>query len=164
MESAAARVDVFLARWVLGRVAPEEAVRLATRAVEDGCNNSAIAVIAGSNAKTRAEIQDELPRVLRAFRTRLPSQAEALKTLVDDCARRIARGDVDPVRGAWAMFDFSVNEDESPEFFDQVRRFVGLASECDNPGPHVAAHRAEIVAEAHAFLRRGGLHLRDADT
>ena len=35
----------------------------------------------------------------------------ALKTLVDDCAWRIAAGEVDPVEGAWTMWAFSANED-----------------------------------------------------
>jgi hypothetical protein len=38
-------------------------------------------------------------------RQRLPSTDEALKVLVDDCARQIARGEVEPVRGAWTLVE-----------------------------------------------------------
>lgn len=160
METRGSRLDRFLAEWVLGHVSPEGAAQLATRALEDGCDHLSIAIIAGSNATTRGEIEDELPRLLAAAGRQLPSKGEALKTLVDDCAWRIANGEVDPVRGGWTMWSFSANEDESPEFFDQVRRFVDLAMDCDAPGPHVAKHRGEIVAEAHRFLDGGGLRLR----
>jgi hypothetical protein len=164
MEERASSVDLFLASWVLGRVTPEGAVEFAIRALEAGCDDASIAIIAGSKATTGGEIEDELPRWLRAIGKQLPSQDEALKTLVDDCAWRIANGEVDPVRGAWRMWSFSANEDESPEFFDQVRLFVGLASECDNPGPNVAKHRGEIVAEARRFVDRGGLRLREINS
>jgi hypothetical protein len=159
MRDEEATLDRFLARWVLERATPEEAVRLATRALEDGCDGVAVAVIAGSNATTRADIDAELPALLRAWNKQLPSADAALKLLVDDCARQIVSGQVDPVRGAWAIWDFWVNEGESPRFFDQVRLFIGLASECDNAGPHIAGYRADIVEEANAFLARGGLQL-----
>ena len=160
MEDRPSRIDLVLAEWVLEHIAAEEAVLRATQALEAGCDEPSIASIAGSKATTRGEIEVELPRVLRAFGKSRPSQERALKTLVDDCAWRIANGEVDPVEGAWRMWSFSANEDESPEFFDQVRLFIGLASKCDNPGPHVAQHRREIVAEARSFLDRGGLRLR----
>jgi hypothetical protein len=157
MSSGAPSLDLFLADWVLGRARPEDAVQLAIGALEAGCDEPSIAVIAGSNATTRADLELDLAAVLRAFHTTMPSEGEALKRLVDDCARRIASGELDPIRGAWMMWEFSANEDESPEFFDQIRLFVGHASECDNSGPHVEQHRAAIVAEARALLDRGGL-------
>jgi hypothetical protein len=157
----AVHLDLFLARWVRWAATPEDAVRLATHAVEQGCSDHSIAVIAGSRATTRGEIEEELPRVLRVLRTRLPSRDEALKTLVDDCARQIAAGRIDPVHGAWSMFDFSTNEDESPEFYDQVRRFIDLAWGEDDAGPDLTTYRDEIVAEARAFLERGGLRVPD---
>jgi hypothetical protein len=100
-------VDLFLASWVLGRVTPEGAVEFATQALEDGCDDASIAIIAGSKSTTRGEIEDGLPRWLRAVGKQLPSHDEALKTLVDDRAWRIANGEVDPVRGAWSLWSFS---------------------------------------------------------
>jgi hypothetical protein len=152
-------LDQFLAQWVLRRTTPEEAVQLAKRAIAAGCRDDAVAVIAGSDATTRAEIEEELPRLLRGSNKRLPKADEAVKLLVDDCARQIACGEVDPVRGAWAMWEFWANEAASPRFHDQVQRFIDLAGECDSPGPHVAIRRAEIVEEADRFLARGGLRL-----
>jgi hypothetical protein len=152
-------LDRFLAQWVLGRATPEEAVQFATRALEAGCSDLTVAVIAGSDATTRTEVETALARLLRARDKRLPSADEALKVLVDDCARKIARGEVDPVRGAWAMWSFWANEADSPRFFGQVRAFIDLASECDDPGPHVGAYRAAIVEAAERFLAGGGLRL-----
>ena len=165
MEARASRLDVFLAEWVLRRVGPEDAVQRATQALATGCDDASIvsiASIAASKATTRGEIEAELPRVLRAFGRRRPSQEEALKTLVDDCAWRITNGESDPVQGARMMWSLWVDEDESLEFLDQVRAFIDLA--CDGPGSDAARHRDEIVAEARAFLGRGGLRLRGTGT
>jgi hypothetical protein len=106
MDIRRSRVERFLAEWVLGNVTPERAVQLAIQALEDGCDDASVAVIAGSKATTRGEIEDELPRLLRAVGKRLPSEDEALKTLVDDCAWRIANGELDPVQGARTMWRF----------------------------------------------------------
>lgn len=57
------------------------------------------------------------------------------------------------------MWDFWANENEGARFFDQIRVFIGLASECDNAGPHIEIYQNEIVEEAEAFLARGGLLL-----
>jgi len=57
------------------------------------------------------------------------------------------------------MWELWANEDENSRFLDQIRLFIDLASECDDPGPHVATYRADIVEEAHAFIGRGGLQL-----
>lgn len=157
MATAETMLDRFLARWVLGRCTPQEAVRLATRALEDGCSDVAVAVIAGSDATTRQEIEDQLPRLLRDRQKNPPSPDEALKVLVDDCAERIVSGEADPVRGAWFMWELWADENESRRFFGQVRLFIGLASECDNAGEHLAAYREDIVEEAKAFIARGGL-------
>jgi hypothetical protein len=165
MEARPSRLDLFLADWVLGHVSAEGAVERATQALAAGCDDASIvsiASIAASKATTREEIEVELPQVLHAFGRRRPSEQESLKTLVDDCAWRIASGEVDPVQGAWRMWSFWTNEDESSEFYDQVRVFVDLV--CDTPASHVAEHGDEIVAEARAFLDRGGLRLRGTGT
>ena len=47
-----ATLDLFLAGWVLERVTPEEAVQWAICALEAGCGDPAVAVIAGSDATT----------------------------------------------------------------------------------------------------------------
>jgi hypothetical protein len=77
-------------------------VQHATQALAAGCDDASIvsiASIAASKATTREEVEAELPRVLRAFGRRRPSKEESLKTLVDDCAWRIANGEVDPLQG-----------------------------------------------------------------
>jgi hypothetical protein len=163
MEARPSRLDLFLADWVLERVTAEDAVQRAMEALAAGCDDASIVSIASINASkatTREEIEVELPRVLRAFGGCRPSEEEALKTLVDDCAWGIAKGEVDPIQGAWTMFSFWANEDESSWFLDQVRAFVELVCDWDNAGRRVPAPRDELVAEARAFLGHGGLRLR----
>jgi hypothetical protein len=157
------KLHVVLAGWVLRRIHPEDAVRLAGSALEDGCSDSSIAAIAGSNATSRAEIEEELAHTLRRLGTRLPSEAEALKVLVDDCAKQIVSGEIEPLRGAWRMFDFWANEDESAAFQRQVRAFTDLAVGSEVPGCDHDTLRHEILKEACAFLSRGGLDLAALD-
>jgi hypothetical protein len=145
-------LDLFLAEWVLERSSPEDAVRRAVGALEAGCINPAVAIVAGTLTAhpTRSEIEPQLARLLHDFGGRLPSLEHALKLLVDDCVRRILDGRTDPIRAAWELLSFTANEDESPEFYGQVRRFVDLATEDNKPGD-------AILTEARAFLDRGGL-------
>src|SRR3954469_8112315 len=105
-------VDLLLARWVLERLAPEAVPRLAAAgrgggggALERGCESPALASLAGAQRPTRSDVEDELPRLLQDLGRRRPSELEALKTLVDDCAARIAHGEVDPVAGAADIWD-----------------------------------------------------------
>lgn len=155
-------VDLLLARWVLGRLAPEDVPRLAVEALERGCGSPAVAVLAGAHDPTRADIEDELPAVLRDLGRSRPSELQALKTLVDDCAARIIEGDVEPVAGAshiWSLWGYAEDPDDRPELWTDFRPFIGLASECENRGPHVAGYASDIVEEAQALLRRGGLNI-----
>jgi hypothetical protein len=80
--------------------------------------------------------------------------------VVDATARRIVAGETDPVAGAahiWALWGHSREPDDRSVMWKHIRPFVGLASECENRGPHVTQCKADIVAEAEALLRRGGL-------
>lgn len=155
-------IDRLLARWVLGRLAPEDVPGLAVEALRRGCGSPAVAVLGGAHDPTRADVEDELPALLRDLGRSRPSELEALKTLVDDCAARIVEGDVEPVAGAahiWALWGYAADPDDRPELWVDFRPFVGLASECENPGPHVAKYAADIVEEARALLHRGGLNI-----
>ena len=145
-------LDVFLADWVLGRASPEDAVQRAIDALEGGCINPAVAIVAGTLTAhpTRSEIDPQLVDLLHDLGKRLPSPEQALKLLVDDCVQRIIDGRTDPIAGAWELFSFTANEDESAEFYGQIRRFVDLVSEVDEPGD-------AILEEARVFLNRGGL-------
>src|SRR4051812_17010266 len=111
---------------------------------------------------TRADVEEYLPRVLHELRRRRPSPAEALKVLVDLTAHQIVAGELDPLEGAygiWRLWGYSrEGDDRSPEWAD-FRPFIGLASECDDPGPHVAKYKRDIIKEAAALLERGGLRI-----
>lgn len=103
------------------------------------------------------DVEPELDRLLSDVGRMRPSPDAALKLLVDDCARGIVDGRVEAITGAWELFDFSVNEDESVEFLDQVRRFVDLVCDWANAGRPDPSPSEMIVDEARAFLERGGL-------
>lgn len=152
-------LDLFLAEWVRGRLSPSDAVQRATSALEAGCEHESIAVVAGVSTRhpTLADVEPALERLLADLGRMRPSPDAALKVLVDDCERRIADGRTGAVAGAWEMFDFSVNEDESVEFLDQVRRFVDLVCDWANAGRPDPPPDTAITGAARAFLERGGL-------
>lgn len=152
-------VDIFLADWVLGRVTPQEAVKRALRALDEGCEHQSVAVVAGSRATTRSEIEAQLPRFLATLDRQLPGPEDALKVLADDCAYRIADGTLDPMRGAEVMFDLWANEHESVELMTQIRPIVDLAYDEDPAVRDSAVKRDAIRAEAHRFIKGGGLRL-----
>src|SRR5689334_3200003 len=108
-------LDRFLADWVLGRATPENTVQRAIEALDGGCIHPAVAVVAGTLTAhpTRSEIDPQLAHLLHDLGKRLPSPARALKLLVDECVQRIVDGRTDPIRGAWELFSFTANEDES---------------------------------------------------
>jgi hypothetical protein len=154
--------DLLLAEWVHGRLASEDVPRLAVEAIERGCSSPAVAVLAGARHPTRADVEDELPALLRELGRRRPSELEALKTLVDDCAARIVDGEIEPVAGAshiWSLWGYAADPDNRPELWPDIAQFVGFARECENPGPHVAEYTADIAEEARALLDRGGLNI-----
>ena len=153
------QLDRLLARWVLGQVTPEAVVAEALGAVAAGCSHPSVAVVAGSKATTRGEIEPELMRLLRDLRKPVPAPEQALKSLVDGYASAIVRGDLDPVRGASEIFQLWANEDESEAFLSQVRAFVDLVSDDVEHFPGLDVRRAEIVAEAQRFVAGGGLRL-----
>jgi len=135
-------IDLLLAASVLKRLASEDVPGLAVAALERGCESDAVETLAGAHQPTRADIEDELPRLLHDLGRDRPSELHALKTLVDDCARRIADGDVDPVIGAehiWGLWGY----DAGPG----VRRSIALAIECEDEGPGVTQRAADIVDE-----------------
>lgn len=152
-------LELFLAEWTRGRLSPDDAVRRAVGALEAGCDHPSVAVVAGLTAAhpTLEEVELEIDRLLRHLGRARPSADAALKTLVDDCARRIADGRIEPTTGAWELFDFTVNEDESAEFLDQLRALVDLVCDWSNAGEQEPPPRGAIVTEAQAFLARGGL-------
>jgi hypothetical protein len=45
-----------------------------------------------------------------------------------------------------------------------VRRFINLVADSDDAALHDATDRDKIVAEAHAYLARGGLQVRGTGT
>lgn len=158
-------LELFLAEWVLRRISPSDVVQRAISALEAGCDHYSIAVVAGITAThpTTDAVEPELDRLLRDMGRVRPSRDVAAKLLVDECARRIADGRTEPIAGAWEMVDFSINVDESVEFLEQVRRFVDLVCDWDNAGRPEPSPGGDIVAEARAFLARGGLASLPAD-
>lgn len=123
-----------------------------------------MAVLAGLEKPARADVEDHLPDLLRVIAIERPSYDEALKTLIDATTHKIVDGELDPVAGAshiWMLWGYSREPGSGSAAWRDVRLFIGLASECENPGPHVRRYKADIVEEAQALLERGGLRITE---
>jgi hypothetical protein len=57
------------------------------------------------------------------------------------------------------LWGYSREGDDRSPMWKDFRPFIGLASECENPSPHVAAYKADIIEEAVALLDRGGVSI-----
>lgn len=156
------RLDLLLAEWVLDRVASERVPQLAVRALEEGCEAPTVALLAGLRGPTRAEIEDVMPRLLTDTGRVRPTRIQAVKALADHVFRQVDDGTLQPVAGAtavWALWGYSEEGDEASPMWQDIRPFIGWASECESPGPHVAQYEQDIRRYTAELLARGGLRV-----
>lgn len=136
---------------------PEQVPSLAQQALADGCQSQAVAVLAGTTGDSRRSIEDLLPPVLRDLGLRRLGVEEALKVVVDDAAKQITTGAVEPFRGARYIWALASERELDDELWVQMRPFIGLASEWEDDLDHRPQYEADILQEARALLDRGGL-------
>ena len=151
-------LELALARWVLNEPPPEDVPRVATEALVHGCKAMSVAVLAGLQRPTGADIEEELPALLEELRVSLPERREALKIHVDAVARNIVFGVVTPSVGA-SLINSASYADERDELWDQFASFVGLAVEYDEQNRPASELDPETVACAKALLAAGGLQV-----
>lgn len=169
---AAARVDpinsdkdgleLLLARWVLARLPPEAVPALAIDALQGGCASASVAIWAGLGRPTQAEIEAELPSLLKELRMTRPTQLQALKRLVDDCATAIVAGRLEPLAGAaliWDLWRSGFDRDAYPETWLDLGPLVGAASAGAGLSQARAPSAAEVTERARALIARGGLNI-----
>jgi hypothetical protein len=136
--------------------------QLAGEALEQGCDVLSIALLAGLDNPTKADIEDLMPRLLRDLGVQRPTRALAVKELADDVARQVVEGALPPVAGAeamWGLWGYCEEPYEASPTWQDIRPFVGWASECENPGPHVEGYETDIRRYAAELLARGGLRV-----
>ena len=161
----AQRVHLLLAEWVLDRLAPERVLHLATEALEQGCEAPSVAMLAGLDNPTKADIEDLVPRLLSDVGLQRPTRAVAVKELADDVARQVVGGGLHPVAGAeaiWGLWGYCAEADEASATWRDIRPFIGWASECENPGPHVEQYESDIRRYAAELLARGGVRVESS--
>lgn len=122
-----------------------------------------MAILAGLQDPTRAEIEDELPRLFHEIGVTRPTWPEAFKIIVDDALRRIVSGTTAPYEGARELWSRSHAVDNAQEWH-QLEAFVGLASQCEDDPAGRSAYETDIVAEAQAMLDDGGVAMSNART
>lgn len=154
-----------LAEWVLDRLASERVPQLAIEALGQGCEAASVALLVALDNPTKADIEDLVPRLLRDVGVQRPTQALAVKELADDVARQVVDGALHPVAGAeamWGLWGYCEEADEASATWQDIRPFIGWASECENPGPHVEQYERDIRRYAAELLARGGLRVESS--
>jgi hypothetical protein len=161
-------LELILARWVLGELAPEDVPALATDALVRGCESTAIAVLAGLRRPTRLEVEDELPAVLRAVGRYLPPWWRAVEVCVNVWAHEIATGRLPPYDGAEQILSACRSWSVEHEVRDQLAELEGLVFEWEQPWLKKGRWRrrrsastieSQIVAAANALIAAGGLQI-----
>ncbi len=155
------RFDWLLASWVLGRLPPERVPALAVAALQRGCGSAAVAVWAGLQRPTRAEIDSELPGLLEELGLGRPAPLEAMKTLVDEVARAVVSGSVAPRAGARLIGEIwrsGFDTGDHPESWLDIGQLVGFAHDGVVPAGSALPAAAEVTEGARALLERGGLN------
>ena len=150
-------LELILARWVLGDIAPENVPALATDALVDGCGASSVAVLAGLSRPTGSEIEEQLPALLRELGVTLPSERDAVKVAVDGLAREIVSGTVPPAAGAAGMASYVRTFQDDDTIWDQLAVFYGLAIELDEENRPSSVLDPEIVDATSTLLAAGVL-------
>jgi hypothetical protein len=148
-----------LARWDLGLLAPESVPALAVAALGRGCAVPEIAVLAGLRAPLRADIEDELPDLLRRVGWSRPTREEAIKTVADDIATQIVDGAVAATDGAHDLWQLANLTGFGGPIWTQLSLFVGLASEWDDHKAQRPTLETAIVDAARQLLASGGVRL-----
>jgi hypothetical protein len=158
-----------LLRLVVEELPPEEVPRLATDALEQGCEAKSVAALAGLRSPTRAEVLDLLPAFLQELDL-MPSQSEALKAVIDEVARKIVAGTLAPCIGATILWGYSHDREFGGEAWKQLMEFEAAADGCEESlivsrggdgrlrRDPVSLYDEDIVQAASAFLASGGLH------
>lgn len=175
--STAPKTELLLSEWVLGLIPPEDVPDLAVAALQGGCGASAVAVLAGLQRPTRSEIDAEPPQLLRELGIVRPTELEALKSLVDDCAASVVGGTVAPAPAAariaqlWGSgFDpgrSGFDPDRHPAPWIDVVSLIGPAGvggnrDTDPQADSVVdepAAAARTLEQARSLLARGGLNI-----
>jgi len=157
--SAMVEWEQWLARWELADLAPEDVPALAVEALEGGCGSKELAVLATLRRPTRSEVEEHLRPLLVSLGVHRPSRRVALKTVVDDCAKQLAYGTIEPYTGARKLWSLASQVHEDPSLFGQLSIFIGLASAWEERLNVRSAIETHMTSEARDFLARGGLDL-----
>ncbi|NTW39961.1 MAG: hypothetical protein HGA44_08720 [Cellulomonadaceae bacterium] len=142
-----------IALWRLrARVGPEpDLIGLAVDGLVAGLDGSALAELAGADARDAQDVRDLFEEVVREQGLEWLDEQAILGRLVRLTARQIVDGTLEPGRGAaWLWREASYRAE--PE--GDLRIFIGLASELQDHPEDAEYYRMEIVREAAALLAR----------
>ncbi len=99
-------LDITHAKWVLGLIAPEQAVQFAWEALAFGYDGPLLRALASLRAASKWEVDQVFFPALREMGFEPYANEEACRVLVDDAAERILKGELDALEGAAIIRSF----------------------------------------------------------
>jgi hypothetical protein len=155
--------ELLVARWVAGQVGAGPMLDIAVRALAEGRGGGAtVALAAASPGESDGMVAPLIGPALVELGLPMPSDSKALKLLVDNCARQVVTGAVNPPDGGRQLWLWS----DEPAVGDQLLPFVALMSQWTEAAAPWAEHHAdaseledEIVVAARRLLEMGGLRI-----
>ena len=129
------RMQLAVAKWVLGLLSSEELPEIATCALETGHDTPALRQLAGELRPVMSDVRPIFNKALIELGTALPSKPEAGLIVAREYATEILEGTISPFEGArriWREIQLDM-----PDLKPQLDPFVYWASEwedADDPG------------------------------
>src|SRR5438552_10283990 len=121
------RLDIAVARWVLGLLSGKELPWVACAALEAGLDSPALRRLAGELRPTMGEAEPLFEKALGELHIDVPTKSEAGLIVAKAYAVRIVEGSVSPYEGARRIWDDV--HDQVEELKPQLDPFVYWASE-----------------------------------
>ena len=143
-------VERIAAKYALGDLPLEHLPDVAADALEAGYDPPSLRRLAGSHGGDREEMRRTFEKTLRELGVRIPSQQEAVLSVARDIAQSVLEGQIAPSEAAKRIWwDLYVRFGQ-PE---QLRPFVGFASEYEDRPKHRDEYARLIIEECERILR-----------
>jgi hypothetical protein len=144
------------ALWVLGELPREDLPAVAATAMEVGLDSPSLRELAGLTPPELDTGWDRFEAALQELGRPRPDTATAIRRCAVTVAQGVVAGDVQPHAGSrrmWKLLGSRSEVRDSPELWERIGPFIGLASEWENvPSAREEIDR-QILAQSEAVVR-----------
>lgn len=138
-----------LNHFIIGEYGLDHLPSFAIQAIENGYESLSLYQLAGSRKSDSSSLRILLDRAMQELHIDIPEPNEAALSIARSIARDVINGHVTPYEGAKRIWhDIYVNFST----LDQLRIFVGLASEYEDDEKHRDLYSRDIIDECHKLI------------